>query len=97
MTVMVIVVFDRRGDRIFPFQEFRDLRKPFAREKIFELMMCFLGKWNVPGNRSKRATDFFEWTRLARMLTVEPAIPRYRLRLENAHSLCDSNNIYILC
>src|SRR5436190_12847514 len=60
-------------------------------------MVRLVGKGDIPSNWSKRSTYFFEWTRLASMLTIEPAIPGNRFGLENAHFLRDSNNIYILC
>src|SRR5688572_8798334 len=97
MTVVVIVIFDRRSDRIFPFQQFRNLREPFAREKVLELMVGFLGKWYIPGNRCNCPTYLFQWARLASMLTIEPTVPGNRLGLENTHLLRDSNDIYILC
>src|SRR6266540_3624047 len=95
MAVVMIVIFDRCSDRIFPFQELRDLPKPFTRQKILELMVGFLGKWDVSGDGRKRPTDFFKWTRLAGLLAIEPAVPRNRLRLENTHFLRDSYDIYI--
>src|SRR5690349_1677248 len=60
-------------------------------------MVCFLGKWDVPGYGSQSSANSFEWTRLPSMLTIEPAVPRNRIRLEDAHFLRDSNQVYILC
>src|SRR5689334_21096501 len=59
-------------------------------------MVCFLGKWDVSDNRRKRSADLFEWTRLPGLLTIEPAVPRNGLRLEDAHFLGYSNNIDVL-
>ena len=97
VTEMMVIILDRCGDPILPFQKLRDLVQPLSGEDTLQLVMSLLGEGDIPGNRRQSPTDPFERARLAGVFGIEPAVPGNGLGLEDAYFLGNRHNIDVFC